>query len=103
MRHDVARVERILAVSRALGDYSIDKHIVLPSPDIIQCSIKSCSPSFIILGCDGLWDVLDNEQVAKFVSEKCSNTSLKDIAGQLADQALQLGTMDNISIYIIKI
>ena len=46
---------------------------------------------------------MDNEQVAKFVSHKCSNTSLQDIASQLADQALQLGTMDNISVYIIKI
>ena len=103
MRNDVARVERILAVSRALGDYSIDKHIVLPSPDIIQCSIKLSSPSFIVLACDGLWDVLDNEQVAKFISENYSNTSLKDMAGQLVDQAFQLGTMDNISIYIINI
>lgn len=103
MRHDVARVERILAVSRALGDYSIDKQIIPPSPDVIQCSLKSSSPSFVILACDGLWDVLDNEQVAKFVSEKCSKTSLQDIAAQLVDQAFQLGTMDNISIYIIKI
>lgn len=102
-RNDVARVEHILAVSRALGDYSIDKNIIPPSPDITQYSRKSSSPSFVILACDGLWDVMENEQVAKFVAEKSSNTSLQDIASQLADQALQLGSMDNISVYVIKV
>ncbi len=46
---------------------------------------------------------MNNEQVASFVAKRISNTSLKDIVSQLLDQSIQLETMDNISIYIIKL
>ncbi|CAF3066051.1 unnamed protein product, partial [Rotaria sp. Silwood2] len=59
--------------------------------------------SFVIIACDGIWDVMNNEQVALFVSEKAKNTSIKHIASQLLDHCLNLGTTDNMSIYIIKI
>jgi len=103
--NDVARVENLLAVSRALGDYSLDKHLIPASPDIIQFSKESSSAAaaFIILACDGIWDVMNNEQVANFVSKRASNTSLENIISQLLDHCLELETMDNMSIYIIKI
>jgi serine/threonine protein phosphatase PrpC len=64
---------------------------------------KELSAAFIILACDGIWDVMTNEQVASFVSKRISNTSLQDIASQLLDHCLKLETTDNMSIYIIKI
>ncbi|CAF4717322.1 unnamed protein product [Rotaria sp. Silwood2] len=100
--NDVPRVESKLAVSRALGDYSLDKHLIPALPDIIQYSRDSLA-SFVIIACDGIWDVMNNEQVALFVSEKAKNTSIKHIASQLLDHCLNLGTTDNMSIYIIKI
>ncbi|CAF5049275.1 unnamed protein product [Rotaria sp. Silwood1] len=100
--NDVPRVESKLAVSRTLGDYSLDKHLIPASPDIIQYSTKSLA-SFVIIACDGIWDVMNNEQVALFVSQKAINTSIKDIASQLLDHCLNLGTTDNMSVYIIKI
>lgn len=99
---DVPRVENYLAVSRALGDYSIDKHFIPPSPDIIQYS-KQSSISFIVLACDGVWDVMSNEDVALFIHQRLTNHSLTDIVQQLLDHCLQLQSTDNISIYIIKI
>ncbi len=102
--NDVARVENLLAVSRALGDYSLDKHLIPASPDIIQFSKESSSSAaFVILACDGIWDVMNNEEVANFVLKRISNTSLENIASQLLDHCLKLETMDNMSIYIIKI
>jgi hypothetical protein len=46
---------------------------------------------------------MNNEQVADFVSKRASHTSLQDIASQLLDECLKLETMDNMSIYIIKL
>lgn len=90
-------------MSRTLGDYSLDKRLIPASPDIIQYS-KNSSASFVILACDGIWDVMTNEQVASFISENVSKKiSLQDITSQLLDHCLELGTTDNMSIYIIKI
>ncbi|CAF0767470.1 unnamed protein product [Adineta steineri] len=101
---DVARVEDQLAVSRALGDYAIDKHLIPASPDIIQCQKSPKSKAaYIILACDGIWDVMSNEEVAQFLIKRISNTSLQDIASQLLDHCLKLETMDNMSIYIVKL
>ncbi|CAF1209101.1 unnamed protein product [Rotaria sordida] len=100
--NDVPRVEYKLAISRTLGDYTLDKRFIPASPDIIQYPINS-SASFVIIACDGIWDVMTNEQVAQFVSQKASNTSIQDIASQLLDQSFILGSTDNMSIYIIKI
>lgn len=101
-KNDVARVQDQLAVSRALGDYSLDKRLIPASPDIIQYPNNS-SAAFIILACDGIWDVMTNEQVASFISEKVSNTSLEDIISQLLDQCINLESTDNMSVYIIKL
>lgn len=101
---DVPRVQDMLAVSRAFGDYSIDKHIIPPSPDIIEHGKGDKSPAaYVILACDGLWDVMSNEDVAQFVAKRVEHSSLETIAGQLLDHALQLNTMDNVSVYLIKL
>ncbi|CAF5137124.1 unnamed protein product, partial [Rotaria sp. Silwood1] len=80
----------------------LDKRLIPALPDIIQYPKKSLA-AFVILACDGIWDVMTNEQVALFVSQKASNTSLENIASQLLDQCLKLKTSDNMSIYIIKV
>ncbi|CAF4175937.1 unnamed protein product, partial [Rotaria sp. Silwood2] len=100
--NDVARIEDKLAVSRTFGDYLLDKRLIPALPDTIQYP-KNPLAAFVILACDGIWDVMTNEQVALFVSQKASNTSLENIASQLLDQCLKLKTSDNMSIYIIKV
>ena len=47
---------------------------------------------------------MSNEQVASFILQRISlNSSLENIASQLLDHCLKLQTMDNMSVYIIKI
>ncbi|CAF1076206.1 unnamed protein product [Rotaria sordida] len=101
-KDDVPHVENQLAVSRALLEYSIDKHIIPALPDIIQYS-KQSSTAYIIFACDGIWDVINNQQVGTFVSNKISSNILQDIISQLLDEYLKLETMDNMSVYIVKL
>lgn len=89
-------------MTRALGDYSVDKHIIPPVPDIIQYP-RDSSASYLILACDGIWDVMTNEQVALFVSQRIANTSLRNIISQLFDHCLQHQSMDNMTAYIVKL
>lgn len=99
---DVLRVENQLSMTRALGDYSLDKHMIPAIPDIIRYE-RDSSAAYLILACDGIWDVMDNEQVAKFVSERIGNTTLDDIVSQLFDRCLEEGSSDNMTAYIVKL
>jgi len=68
------RVNGNLALSRALGDFifkrNLDKRpeeqVVTAAPDVVVKTINE-NWEFILLACDGIWDVLSNEEVLKFV------------------------------------
>jgi len=58
-----------LSVSRTIGDieakdvrYGGNPNCVIPTPDIKSFKIRS-NYDFIILGCDGVFEKLDNKQV----------------------------------------
>ena len=80
----------------------MDKHIVPPMADIVEYPRKS-SAAFVVLACDGIWDVMSNEEVAAFVVARTTNTKLEIIAGQVLDECLRRSSTDNMSIYIIKL
>ncbi|CAF0799821.1 unnamed protein product [Brachionus calyciflorus] len=68
------RVNGNLALSRALGDFvfkrneakKAEEQIVTAYPDVEIKEITS-DHEFIVLACDGIWDVLSNEDVLEFV------------------------------------
>lgn len=96
-----------LAVSRAFGDLSAAPYVV-PLPDVFKLKIKA-KDQFIVVACDGLWDVCDNQEVVNFIIERCyypktlkKRRTLPDIANQLANYAInKKKSMDNVSIIII--
>ncbi|CAF3391831.1 unnamed protein product [Rotaria sp. Silwood1] len=98
----VLRVENQLAMTRVLGDFAMDKHVVPPMADIVEYPRNSLA-SYIILACDGIWDVMTNEDVALFVVHRASKTKLADIASQLLDECLRKRSTDNMSVYIVKV
>ena len=63
-----------LALSRALGDFvfkrnekkSAEEQIVTAYPDVVVKDIRE-DLEFIVLACDGIWDVMTNEEVVQFV------------------------------------
>lgn len=68
------RVNGNLALSRAFGDFHYkgneqlppEQQIVSPCPDIKRIELND-DVDFIVLACDGIWDVLTSEEVVKFV------------------------------------
>lgn len=89
-------------MTRVLGDFAIDKNIVPPMADIVQYP-RDSSARFVVLACDGVWDVMTNEEVATFVLERASRTTLENIAAQLLDECLHRQSTDNMSVYIIQL
>lgn len=96
------RVENQLAMTRVLGDFAMDKHIVPPMADIVEYP-RDSQAAFIVLACDGIWDVMSNDDVASFVATRSATTTLENIASQLLDECLRRNSTDNMSVYIVKL
>merc|ERR1719326_121924 len=66
------RVNGMLTMTRALGDHLL-KMPILPNdvvsnvPDITSTDLSG-QDSFVILACDGLWDVMNDQQAVELVS-----------------------------------
>ena len=91
------RVNGSLAVSRALGDYEYKnvegkgqcEQLVSPEPEISVESRSAENDEFLILACDGVWDVMSNEDLVEFVRSRLQVTSdLESICNQVIDTCL---------------
>ncbi|XP_011501994.1 PREDICTED: probable protein phosphatase 2C T23F11.1 [Ceratosolen solmsi marchali] len=75
------RVNGYLALSRALGDFMFktnkckkpEEQIVSALPEIQRHEITE-DWEFVILACDGIWDVMSSEEVVDFVRKRLSDT-----------------------------
>jgi serine/threonine protein phosphatase PrpC len=84
-----------LSVSRSFGDIDT-KPYVSHIPDVYNFTVTK-KDKFIIMACDGLWDVMSNQEVILFILENPVNTAKK-----LAKYAIDVkGTTDNVTILII--
>ena len=99
-----------MSVSRAFGD--LDNKFISQIPDIFDYKIMY--EKFIVMACDGVWDVLNNQEVIDYILESYDNIiqqnkkivdmkgkSDNNIANLLADYAIKKKSTDNISIYIL--
>ena len=94
------RVNGTLAVARSLGDCDVKG--VGKEPDVTERDIRSTS--YVVIACDGLWDVMKNEHVAAFVKKKADNGfSVNKIAKALVTKAQRLDTNDNTTVMVLGI
>ncbi|KAF1330123.1 Protein phosphatase, partial [Globisporangium splendens] len=96
----VPRVNGRLAVTRAFGDSEL-KECVIPLPDVTTHELTP-EDEFIVLASDGLWDALPNEQVLSCIHNN-SRLSTQEMAKVLVDCAIELGSMDNITVLIVDV
>ncbi len=95
-----------LATSRSLGDLesrtASGKYLVSPIPEVTVNQLEKNEKGFIILACDGVWDVVTSPQACKIVAHYASKQ--KDYACKaLVRYAYEKGSTDNISVMIIYI
>jgi len=91
-----------LSVSRAFGDIEA-KPYLSHRPDIFRYKLDK-TDKFVVLACDGLWDVLSSQDAINFVLEcqkEDDKKKKKNIAQVLAEHAIAKGSMDNITVIII--
>jgi serine/threonine protein phosphatase PrpC len=99
-----------MSVSRSFGD--LDNKFISQIPDIFDYNINT--EKFLIMGCDGVWDSLQNQDASDFVLEKINELKINkkqlknltgkseiNIAQKLAEYSITKGSQDNISVVII--
>jgi protein phosphatase 2C family protein 2/3 len=106
----VTRV-RGLNMSRSIGDLELKQNYNLPSTKqavIAKPSIqveRTANVSFIVLACDGVFDVMTNEDVIEYIRRKLAvdpNRDLDDVALSLLKQCYHRGTGDNMTLIIVQ-
>lgn len=106
----IQRVNGSLAVSRALGDYEYKnvegrgpcEQLVSPEPEVFVKDRDEENDEFLVLACDGIWDVMTNEDLCDFVRSRLAITDdLEAITNQVIDTCLYKGSRDNMSIVLV--
>ena len=73
---DVMGVPRVigeLAVSRSIGDKRYHPYVI-PHPDVMYYTLNPGSThSYLVLATDGLWDVMNSDEVGDFVVDSFNN------------------------------
>jgi serine/threonine protein phosphatase PrpC len=112
----------LLGVSRAFGDYdyksnaalSPSRQAVVCTPEIVVRERADDEDLYLILACDGIWDVMSNDDVGEFVTRRveerrCSNNDdeflrgevLARVGDELLAACLNAGSRDNMSVLIV--
>jgi len=95
-----------LSVSRAFGDIEATPYVT-HEPDMYQYKIDK-NDKFMIIACDGLWDVVSNQDAVNFVLTQCYDDTVSNrvnvemnISQKLGEFALKKGSTDNVSIMVV--
>jgi serine/threonine protein phosphatase PrpC len=86
-----------LSLSRAFGDEDNAPYIS-QVPDVYYKKITP-QTKYIVMACDGLWDVINNKDLYKLLED--SNNKKSNLAVDLAEYALKNGSTDNVSVITI--
>ncbi|RDW88658.1 protein phosphatase 2C [Coleophoma cylindrospora] len=92
------RVNGVLAVTRALGDAYM-KDLVTGHPYTTETVIQADLDEFIILACDGLWDVCSDQEAVDLVRNVADPVAA---AKQLVEYALARFSTDNLSCMVVR-
>jgi serine/threonine protein phosphatase PrpC len=91
-----------LAVSRSIGDRNHKKVGVIATPDTYE--IDTQKGDIVVLACDGVFDVMSNQEVVNFVNKKFDQQeNPTSIARALVSEAYNKNSRDNISALIVQI
>ncbi|KAF4591435.1 protein phosphatase 2C [Ophiocordyceps camponoti-floridani] len=92
------RVNGVLAVTRALGDAYL-KSLVTGHPYTTETVIQTDLDEFIIIACDGLWDVCSDQEAVDLIRNVQDPTAASKL---LVDHALSRFSTDNLSCMIVR-
>lgn len=107
------RVDGDLAVSRGLGDFRFKSNDEVESklqkvsmqPDIIVCPRDNEKDQFLVLGCDGIWDVMENQDCAEVVQSFMDEgeSDMGKLCEDMLTTCLERNSKDNMTICVVSL
>lgn len=108
------RVNGELAITRSIGDFEfktnarlpLEGQIVTPLPDVKVEQLKP-EDQYLILGCDGIWDVMTSQECVDYVIDKLEDDEpLQELGEHLCDYCLaekrdSYGSNDNMTFLLV--
>lgn len=95
-----------LSVTRALGDWDLKLPLgsaspLIADPDVLQVPLTG-DDEFLVIGCDGIWDVLSSQQAVSLVRRGLRrHDDPQQCARELVKEALRLHTSDNLTVIVV--
>jgi serine/threonine protein phosphatase PrpC len=99
------RIDGELGVARALGDFRFKVNGKVTNLPDISVHPRQPNDDFLVIACDGLWDVLSSSEVLSVIYESfdaCPDKSLTDVVSELIDLGIARGSKDNISCILAR-
>ncbi|KAL9227664.1 hypothetical protein vseg_003326 [Gypsophila vaccaria] len=96
----------VLSVSRALGDWDMklpkgSASVLIAEPELRQIILTE-DDEFLIIGCDGIWDVMSSQQAVSVVRRGLRRHNDPELcAKELIREALRLNTFDNLTVVVV--
>ncbi|OVA20672.1 Protein kinase domain [Macleaya cordata] len=86
-----------LQVTRSIGDDDL-KPAVTAEPEITE-TILTSEDEFLVMASDGLWDVVNNEEVISIIRDTVKEPGM--CSKRLATEAAERGSKDNITVIVV--
>ncbi|CAH1424665.1 unnamed protein product [Lactuca virosa] len=96
-----------LAVTRALGDWYLKLPIgsnspLIANPEVSVMVLSEEDDEFMIIGCDGIWDVMSNQAAVSLVRRELRrHNDPKRCAMELVKEGLRLHAADNLTAIVV--
>uniref|UniRef100_A0A0E0JHG1 protein-serine/threonine phosphatase n=1 Tax=Oryza punctata TaxID=4537 RepID=A0A0E0JHG1_ORYPU len=96
----------VLSVTRALGDWDMkmpqgSRSPLIAEPEFQQTTLTE-DDEFLIIGCDGIWDVMSSQHAVTIVRKGLRrHDDPERCARELAMEAKRLQTFDNLTVIVI--
>jgi serine/threonine protein phosphatase PrpC len=120
VEHTICKVQKSetdrLAVSRAFGDFeyktnqtlAAEEQAVVAVPELVVRERDADRDMYLVLACDGIWDVMNNEEVGDFVASHVEELVMADdclprVADLLLDECLRRGSKDNMTVIVVAL
>ena len=73
-------------------------------PEVSVIAREDALDQFILIACDGIWDVVSNDTAAAFILDKMvTGYGLGRCCELLLDHCLELGSRDNMTVVIVAL
>ena len=95
------RVFGSLSLTRTFGDVDYKNEGITATPFINKIFVDKNNVKYLVIASDGIWDVVDNNQLFQMSTELKEGTS-EEFCNNLVNYAMKNGSRDNISCIVIK-